>query len=205
MKEEKDVREDSPPFPLTDYSKYKLACERQLLDVNPRGIERVIARPATVCGYARRLRLDLTVNILTMHALVNRKIRVFGGKQLRPNLQIADMVRAYETLLSAPAEKIDGQAFNIGYQNRSVEELALLVRETIGDPGIAIEHVPTDDGRSYHINSDKIGAVLGFKPEHTIEDAVRDLAEKYRAGSIPDPMTDRRYYNIRTMQALKFI
>src|SRR5206468_4162247 len=137
---------------LTDYSRFKLDCERDLLaHPNVNGMERVIVRPATVCGYAPRLRLDLTVNILTIHALVNRKIRIFGGKQLRPNLNIEDMVRSYQLFLEAPAAKIDGEAFNVGFENRSVEEIAKLVRETLGDATIELEYTPTNDNRSYHV------------------------------------------------------
>ncbi|MGD0088928.1 MAG: NAD-dependent epimerase/dehydratase family protein [Planctomycetota bacterium] len=204
VKETPDVKEDAAPLPLTDYSKYKLACERDLQACSDlRGMEWVILRPATVCGYAPRLRLDLTVNILTIHALVNRKIRIFGGKQLRPNLNILDMVRAYQLALTAPAAALHRKAFNVGFQNRSVEDIALLVRETLGDKDIVLEYVHSDDNRSYHINSDKVRAELGFVPQHTIEDAVRSLAGPFRSGRIPNPMTDARYYNIKTMQQLK--
>src|SRR6185436_11414602 len=152
VKEEPDVREDAEPQPLTDYSRFKLDCERDLLaHAGANGMERVIVRPATVCGYAPRLRLDLTVNILTIHALVNHKIKIFGGKQLRPNLHVMDMVRAYQLFLNAPAEKIDREAFNVGFQNRSVEDIAKLVRQTLGDPSIELEYTPSDDNRSYHV------------------------------------------------------
>jgi nucleoside-diphosphate-sugar epimerase len=204
VKEEPDVREDAEPLPLTDYSKFKLACERDLLaHRSPNGMERVILRPATVCGYAPRLRLDLTVNILTMHGLVNRKIRIFGGKQLRPNLNIKDTVRAYQLFLNAPGDKIDRQTFNVGYQNRSVEDLAHTVRETLEDPSIELEYVPTEDNRSYHVNSDKIHSVLGFKAEYTIEDAVLSIAEAYRKGLISDPLGNPLYSNIKRMQQLR--
>src|SRR5580765_3451312 len=137
VKDEPDVREDAKPEPLTDYSRFKLDCERDLLaHSNPGGMERVIVRPATVCGYATRLRLDLTVNILTIHALVNHKIRIFGGKQLRPNLNVMDMVRAYLLFLDAPREKDDREAFNVGSQNRSVDDIAFIVRDTLGDKTI---------------------------------------------------------------------
>jgi len=204
VKEEPNVREDAEPKPLTDYSRFKLDCERDLLahaDVN--GMERVIVRPATVCGYAPRLRLDLTVNILTIHALVNHKIRIFGGKQLRPNLNIKDMVRAYHVLLEAPASKVDRQAFNVGFQNRSVEDIATLVKETLADPSIALEYTPTEDNRSYHVNSDKIKHALGFEPRFNIEDAIQSIAEAYRGGRISDPMKNTFYSNIKRMQELK--
>src|SRR5712691_12913625 len=169
VKEDPDVREDAKPQPLTDYSRFKLDCEKDLLaHPNPGGMERVIVRPATVCGYAPRLRLDLTVNILTIHALVNHKIRIFGGKQLRPNLHIKDMVRAYQLFLEAPGSKIDREAFNVGFQNRSVEDIAVMVRNTLGDNSIELEYTPTNDNRSYHVNADKIKDVLGFETRYTI-------------------------------------
>ena len=204
VKEEPEVREDAAPQPLTDYSRFKLACERDLLaHPDVKGMERVIVRPSTVCGYAPRLRLDLTVNILTIHALVNHKIRIFGGKQLRPNLHIKDMVRAYHVFLEAPGAKIDREAFNVGFQNRSVEDIAELVRQTLGDPTIALEYTPSADNRSYHVNSEKIKRVLGFEARFTIEDAILSIAEAYRAGRISDPFQDTTYSNIKRMQELK--
>lgn len=204
VKETPDVREDAEPLPLTDYSRFKLDCERDLL-AHPRvrGMERVIVRPSTLCGYAPRLRLDLTVNILTIHALVNHKIRIFGGKQLRPNLHILDMVRAYHAFLEAPGAKVDREAFNVGFQNRSVEDIATLVRATLGDPTIELEYTPSNDNRSYHVNSDKVRQVLGFDTRFTLEDAVRDIAAAYRAGKIPDPLNNTRLSNIKRMQELR--
>jgi nucleoside-diphosphate-sugar epimerase len=204
VKEDPNVREDAEPQPLTDYSRFKLDCERDLLahsKVN--GLERVIVRPSTVCGYAPRLRLDLTVNILTIHALVNHKIRIFGGKQLRPNLHIKDMVRAYHAFLEAPAGKIDREAFNVGFQNRSVEDIAKLVRDTLGDSTIQLEYTPSDDNRSYHVNSDKVKRVLGFDTRFTIEDAIKDIAEAWRAGKIRDPFNNTIFSNIKRMQELR--
>jgi nucleoside-diphosphate-sugar epimerase len=203
VKDEPNVTEDAEPEPLTDYSKFKLACERVLMD-RPRvnGMERVIIRPATVCGFAPRLRLDVVVNILTIHALVNRRIKVFGGDQLRPNIPVRDMVRAYLALLDARRELVDCEAFNAGRENHTVKQLAELVRAALEDPDIAIELMPTDDPRSYHINSDKIRRQLGFTPEYTIQDAMRELGHAFRSGWLKDPMHNPVYYNIRTMQRL---
>ena len=212
VKAETDVREDATPEPLTDYSRYKLACERQLLeyanpnsagsrDARPDQMVRTILRPATLCGYAPRLRLDLTVNILTIHALANRRIRVFGGDQLRPNLHIADMVRAYLTFLTAPAQAIDGEAFNIGYQNRSVKDIAQIVRTVIGDEDIEIVFEPSDDQRSYHVNSDKVKAVLGFEPRYTIANAVQGLVDAWQNERIQQPFGPL-HHNIKRMQEL---
>ena len=202
-----DVTEDHPLVPLTLYNKYKGLCEPILKRYADQSFTGVIFRPATVCGYAPRLRLDLSVNILTNHAVTNNKITVFGGSQLRPNLHVQDYCDAVALFLTAPAEKIQKETFNVGYQNMSIMDIALLVKRVVeegfpGRPPIEIITTPTDDIRSYHINSDKIARVLGFRPKYTIEDAVRSLCEAFKAGKIANSMTDDRYYNIRTMKKL---
>lgn len=201
LKEEKNVRETSTCEPLTDYSKYKLECEKILLEFGKKQeFEHVIVRPATVCGYAPRLRLDLVVNILTINALMTGKIKIFGGKQLRPNINIKDVVRVYKLFLTAPSEKINAEIFNAGYQNRSVDDLAHIVRDVIGDKKIVFENVPTNDMRSYHINSDKIRKVLGYEPKYTIEEGVHSLLNAYRRGLILNGLKNPLYYNIKMMQ-----
>jgi nucleoside-diphosphate-sugar epimerase len=199
---EGDVTEDLPLEPLTDYSKYKALCEEFLLENPQPGFTKLIIRPATVCGYSPRLRLDLTVNILTNHAVNNKKITVFGGEQMRPNLHIDDMTDLYVQALKWPDDLIDGKIFNVGYENHKVREIAEMVRNVIG-PEVEIVTTQTNDNRSYHICSDKIKRELGFVPKRTIEDAVRDLDKAFKEGKISNPMTDLRYYNIKMMQALK--
>ena len=201
IKAEENVTEELPLEPLTDYSKYKALCEDVLLKERAPGFTTLILRPATVCGYSPRLRLDLTVNILTNHAVNNRKIAVFGGQQKRPNLHIADMTDLYVQALAWPAAAIDGKIFNAGYENHKVAEIADMVRQAVG-PDVQIVTTPTDDHRSYHVSSEKIKRELGFAPQHTIEDAVKDLVTAFGAGQIPNSMTDMRYYNIKTMQAI---
>jgi len=203
VKSEPHVREDNTCEPLTDYSKYKLLCEQVLQSTDLGNCEYVILRPATVCGYAPRMRLDLTVNILTINALARKEIRVYGGSQLRPNINIKDMIEAYRILLEAPREKIHGEVFNAGYENLAVAELAGLVQREVGDPEVVITVAPTHDQRSYHINSDKIKRVLGFEPCHTVGEAVQSICDAYRKGYIPNPLSDPRYYNISTLQAVK--
>ena len=200
IKEDAEVTEDLELEPLTDYSKFKALCEEELLAERAPGFAVLVLRPATVCGYSPRLRLDLTVNILTNHAVNNGKIRVFGGSQKRPNIHIADMTDLYLHCLAAPAEAIDGKIFNAGYENHPVMEIAEMVRDVVG--GVPIEVVPTDDLRSYHVNSDKIRRDLGFAPAHTIEQAIGDLRDAFRAGEVPDPLDDPLYYNIKRMQEL---
>ena len=203
-----NVTEDHPLVPLTLYNKYKGMCEPLLLKHTDDCFVGVVFRPATVCGYAPRLRLDLSVNILTNHAVTNNKITVFGGSQLRPNLHVQDYADLCKLLLVAPTEKIANQIFNCGYQNMTIMEIAHMVKKVVEQElpqkaPIDIVTTPTDDNRSYHINSDKIKKTLGFAPKHTIEEAVRDLCRAFRDGKIPNSFSDDRFYNVRTLKKLK--
>ena len=208
VKEEADVTEDLKPEPLTDYSKFKAQCEEVLEQEREPGFVTLTIRPSTVCGYAPRQRLDVIVNILTNQAVVNRKIKVFGGSQMRPNIHIDDMCAVYQAALTLPNEKIDGKVYNAGYDNATVMELAQLVKrvvETDNEYGGAIdlEVVPSNDNRSYKVSSKKIATELRFVPTKTIEDAVRDLLAAFKDGRLKNTMDDIRYYNIKTMQAAK--
>lgn len=208
VSDQPDVTEDHPLVPLTLYNKYKGMCEPLLFKHTSPSFVGVAFRPATVCGYAPRQRLDLSVNILTNHAVNNNKITVFGGDQMRPNLHIGDYCAAVELLLEAPDEKIANEVFNVGFQNMSIRDIANLVKRVVqqefpekGD--IAIVTTPSDDNRSYHINSDKIKRVLGYVPKHSIEDAVRDLCRAFKDGKLPNAMTSDIYYNVRRMKNLR--
>ena len=205
-----EVTENHPLVPLTLYNKFKGLCEPLLFKHQSEKFVCVAIRPATVCGYSPRMRLDLTVNILTNHAVNTGKITVFGGEQLRPNIHIQDMCDLYQLLLEAPEEKIAGETFNAGYQNHRVTEIAQMVRrvtrEEFPDKGdIEIVMTPTNDIRSYHINSDKIAAKLGFRPRRGIEDAVRDLCRAFKAGRLPGSMTDERYINVKVLQTKRAV
>lgn len=200
IKEEDNVTEDLPLKPLTDYSKYKAMCEEVLESQREPGFTALTIRPATICGYSPRLRLDLSVNILTNLAFTKRQITVFGGEQRRPNLHIEDMTDLYLETLKFPSDKIDGKIFNAGWQNLSIRAIAELVKKEVGDD-VQIVTSPTDDLRSYHISSEKIKRELGWAPKRTIQDAVRDLVGAFKAGKIPNSLTDPRYFNIKTMQA----
>jgi len=204
IKDEPNVTEDMPLEPLTDYSRYKALCEQVLADRREPGFQCLILRPATVCGYSPRLRLDLAVNILTNHAVNRRRIEVLGGSQLRPNIHIQDIVDLYVRCLSWPDALFDGRIYNAGYENHSLAEIARIVRDVVGDD-VQIVTKPTDDLRSYHISSERLARETGFRPRHTIAEAVRDLVEAFADGKIPDPMTDSRYYNIRRMQELALV
>lgn len=203
-----EVFEDNPKVPLTLYNRYKWECEEQLQHFNDPGFVWVTIRPATVCGYSPRCRLDLSVNILTNHAVNKGRITVFGGDQKRPNLHILDMVDAYKLLLSLPDKKIDRKTYNCGFQNLSIMQIAELARrvtqEEMPEKGaIAIDVTSSDDPRSYQINSDKIRRELGFSPRFTIEDAVRDMVKAFRQGLLPGSLDDAKYYNVKRLQELK--
>lgn len=207
VSDQPEVTEEHPLVPLTLYNKYKGMCEPLLFKHTTPEFVGVVFRPATVCGYAPRQRLDLSVNILTNHAVRNNKITVFGGAQMRPNLHIQDYCDLVKLLLTIGSEKIANQIFNCGYQNMTINEIAVLVKRVVEEEfpekaPIAIVTTPTDDNRSYHINSDKITRVLGFHPRHTIDQAVRDLCGAFKAGRLPDSMTEDWYYNVRTLKRL---
>lgn len=202
VKEEAEVTEELSLEPLTDYSKFKAMCEDQLLQ-EAGGMTSLVLRPATVCGYSPRLRLDLTVNILTNFAVNKGEITVFGGGQQRPNLHIEDMTDLYIQSLRYPAEKIDKKIFNAGYENHTVAQIAEMVQMEVGKH-ISIKRVPTDDNRSYRVSSKKIALELGFKPVHTILEAIRDLKHAFEKGLIPNSFTDSRYFNIKRMQEVSF-
>jgi len=199
IKDEAEVTEDLPLEPLTDYSKFKALCEEELEEEREPGFATLVIRPSTVCGYAPRLRLDLTVNILTNHAINKGKITVFGGTQKRPNIHIDDMVGLYLFVLQQDDEKIDGKILNAGYENFTVMEIAEMVRDALGGD-IGIEVTPPDDNRSYHVSSEKMKKELGFMPQHTILDAVKDLKAAFEAGKVPNSMDDPIYFNIKLMQ-----
>ncbi len=201
IKDSPDVNEEMPLEPLTDYSKFKAKCETILSKYQSPDFTTLTIRPATVCGYSPRLRLDLTVNILTNLAINKGEITVFGGEQKRPNIHIEDMTDLYCVLLELPAKQIAGKIFNAGYENHTVAEIARMVKNVIGDK-VKIITTPTNDHRSYHISSQKIKRELGFEPRHTIEDAVADLKREFLAGHIPDSLTNPKYFNVKLMQKI---
>jgi nucleoside-diphosphate-sugar epimerase len=203
IKEEDNVTEDLPLKPLTDYSKYKALCEDVLQEYQGPDFTTVTIRSATVCGYSPRLRLDLTVNILTNHAINRGTITVFGGEQKRPNIHIEDITDLYVDLLRRPGSQIAGKVWNAGYENHRVKEIAEMVRNVVGPERVKIVTSPTDDHRSYHISSEKIRRDLGFVARRSLDDAIRDLSTAFQSGQVPNAMDDMRYYNVKTMQAVQ--
>jgi len=201
IKDNKNVNEEMSLEPITDYSKYKAQCEKVLSKHKSNNFETVTIRPATVCGFSKRQRLDVIVNILANLAFHKRQITVFGGQQLRPNIHINDMLRAYKILLEASADKVNGEIFNAGWENKSVNEISGTVKNIIGDD-VKIIKSKTDDNRSYHISSKKIKDILNFNTKFTITDAVKDLKEAFEKKLFEDTLNNDLYFNIKRMNNL---
>jgi nucleoside-diphosphate-sugar epimerase len=201
IKEEKDVHEEMTLEPLTDYSKFKAECETILSNFHDDDFITVTLRPATVCGYSPRQRLDVVVNILTNLAYHKGEISVFGGSQLRPNIHIEDMAEAYMVILDAPDEKVSKKVFNVGCENHSVLELAKTVQEVVSR-NVKLVVSPTDDLRSYHVSSEKFLKELGFATRHSIKQASIDLVQAFEKGLLPNSLEDERYFNIKRMQSI---
>lgn len=203
IKSEPDVHEDMSLEPLTDYSKFKADCEKILFKYTDEQFITTVIRPATVCGYAPRQRLDLVVNILTNLAYNTGKIKVMGGAQLRPNIHIEDMVRAYIHILEAAEDQVQGETFNAGYHNHSVLDLGKMVQKVVGKSReVDLEIVPTNDDRSYHVSSKKIKDKLGFAPIYNIENAVEDLVDAFEKKQLENPLENIEYFNIKKMKAV---
>jgi nucleoside-diphosphate-sugar epimerase len=189
LKDEDQVTEDLELFPLSEYNKTKMVGERVLLSYSDDMAVQIV-RPATVCGYSPRMRLDVSVNMLTMQALANGVITVYGGKQVRPNIHIDDITDLYLFLLKNPQHT---GIYNAGFENLSILEIAEMV---VSHMPATIEVTESNDPRSYRVNSDKLLAT-GFRPKKTVDHAVREIIEMYKQGTIKD---DDSYHNLRWMQ-----
>jgi nucleoside-diphosphate-sugar epimerase len=202
-----EVTEEHELVPLTLYNKYKGMCEPLLLSEGNENFEVVVFRPATVCGYSPRQRLDLSVNILTNLAYNSGEMTVFGGDQRRPNIHILDYIDVVRLLLVAPKQSIHKQVFNVGNENLTINEIAYLVKTIVegeipSKREVRILRTESIDNRSYHINSDKIFKVLGFKAKRTVEEAVLELCQAFKAGKIPNSLEDDQYFNVKTLRKL---
>jgi nucleoside-diphosphate-sugar epimerase len=188
VKDEEQVTEALTLEPISEYNKTKMVAERVLLSyANDMTVQ--IVRPATVCGLSPRMRLDVSVNMLTMQALKNGEITVFGGEQSRPNIHIDDITDLYIFLLKNPA--VTG-VYNAGFENLTISEIAGYIAERLS---AKVTVTPSNDPRSYRINSDKLLAT-GFRPSKTVADAVSEIVAAYEAGELEDK---DRWYNLRWM------
>jgi nucleoside-diphosphate-sugar epimerase len=190
VKEEPEVTEELSLVPISDYNKTKMISERVLMSYRDKILVQCI-RPATVCGYSPRMRLDLSVNMLTIQALANGRITVLGGSQIRPNIHIKDMVAVYLYLLKM-GDKIEG-IYNAGFENISILDIAHKI----------IAHIPAEiiisesnDPRSYRLCSNKLFAA-GFKQRYSVDDAIKEVAGEFRAGNLKN---EDKWYNIRKMK-----
>ena len=191
VKEEENVTEDLDLDPISDYNKTKMVSERVLMSYKD-DIEVYLLRPATVCGYSPRMRLDLTVNLLTRQAIEDGIITVFGGDQVRPNVHINDMVSAYLHFLSNDFET---GVYNVGFENMSVSQIASIVSERVG---VNIRVTESNDPRSYRLNSDKLLST-GFTPNHSVNDAIEEIIMAYKKNII---QTSDNNYNVKKMVQL---
>ncbi len=201
IKNDRNVDENCSLEPITDYSKFKAKCEEILLKYSDDNFLGTIVRPATVCGYSKRQRLDLVVNILTNLAFNKGEILVFGGAQLRPNINIKDMCSVYLDIIKSKKENVKSEIFNVGFENYSVEKLANIVSENIKKK-VSIKYVKSDDNRSYHISSDKVTNKIGFKTNFTIENAVIELRKAFERNKLKDPLNNEMYFNIKRMKSI---
>ena len=202
VSEADNITEDHPLKPITHYNTYKAKCEPILLQEENNIFQPVIFRPATVCGYSPRMRLDLSVNILTAHAITKNLITVFGGTQRRPNLHILDYIDACILLLNS--NDVVGKTYNIGNENMTLAEIAKLVRSTLTEvdskfSNIEITTTPSDDIRSYHIDSSRIFREIGFKPTRTISDAVKEIYFAFANKDIDINIGLNKYHNVKTL------
>ena len=179
IKEDINVTENVKLEPITDYSKFKAQCEEICLKYSSKDFITTIIRPATVCGFSKRQRFDLVVNILTNLGVNTGQITVFGGKQLRPNIHINDMIDAYINVLEQEEKKVNSKIYNVGYENQPVLELANLVKKNI-EKKVEIILTETADNRSYHISSDKIRNELDFINKYTIKDAIIGIKNAFK-------------------------
>ena len=190
VKDEDNVTEDLSLVPVSDYNKTKMIAERILLSYKDNMLLHIL-RPATVCGYSPRMRLDLSVNMLTIQALANARITVFGGSQTRPNIHIKDMIKVYQHFLNSL--ELKSGIFNAGFENLSIMSIAEKVKEYVP---AEIVKTNSDDPRSYRVNSDKLIGT-GFQPSYSVQDAINEIIEKYHSGRIED---DDGCYNLRVMK-----
>lgn len=198
IKKEKDVNESCALEPLTDYSKFKVKCEEILINKKQKNFHPIILRPSTVNGYSPRQRLDVVVNIMTNLAYHNKKITVFGGDQLRPNIYIEDMIRAYLCVLEAPLHLVSGEIFNVGDENLTVNEIALSVKKIFKE-NIIIEKSYSEDNRSYHVSSSKIKKQLNFNLNYNVIDGIKSLISAFSTKKIKNTMSDDSYYNLKVI------
>lgn len=191
VKKEDRVTEDLDLVPLSPYNKTKI-CSEKILEAYSKKFSLTIVRPATVCGFSKRMRLDVAVNLLTMQALKNGKMTVLGGKQFRPNVHIQDVTDLYLFMIKRP--ELNG-VYNCGFENMTISSIAKLIQKYVKAEIVTKE---SNDPRSYRLDSQKLINV-GFAPRHTVDDAIKEIVEKYAQKEFID---DDAFYNVNWMRRL---
>jgi nucleoside-diphosphate-sugar epimerase len=189
VRSEPRVTEDLTLVPISEYNKTKMVAERVVLSYADQ-MKTTIIRPATTCGCSPRMRLDLTVNLLTMQALTKGAMTVFGGSQVRPSVHIDDLVDLY---LFAADRGLTG-IYNAGFENLTVLEIANRIAAAIP---VKITMLPPNDPRSYRLCSDRVLAT-GFTPKKDIATAIAEVADAYRSGRLKD---EPEWHNVAWMKA----
>jgi nucleoside-diphosphate-sugar epimerase len=184
--QDKIATEETECKPLTIYSKCKLRSEEEILPLNDNNFIATAVRPATLSGFAPRLRLDLVVNNMSSQAAFSGKLKVYGGEQYRPNLSVTDMVKVYLTLLEQDGKIIGGKAYNVGESNLTIMEIVKKISTAMDKRKLVIDKYDSDDKRSYWINSDKAKKEWGFKPTHTVNDSIKEIINAVVQKNIPD-------------------
>ena len=197
-----NVTEDHPLLPMTDYNKYKADCEPILIKYLDDKFQGLTIRPATVCGFSEKMRFDLTVNILTNFAYNRGFIKVLGGQQTRPNIHLEDMCDLYEYLTKVSFDKINKKIYNAGVENLKIIEIANIIKDIFQkklNKNIEIRIEPSNDKRSYNINSDKIKKELGFEFKRNVSNAVNDLIDNFTNGNLKNTFDDK-WLNIEVLK-----
>jgi|TARA_B100000780_G_scaffold279167_1_gene256118 nucleoside-diphosphate-sugar epimerase len=193
VKEEPNVVEDMVLVPISTYNKTKMIAERVIMSYSE-SLKVHCIRPATVCGYSPRMRLDISVNLLTMQALKYGEITVFGGSQTRPNINIKDMINVYLHFINN--SNIENGYYNAGLENMTILKIAEIIKEKTG---ATIKIEPSNDPRSYRQNSDKLIST-GFKFQYNVVNAIEEIIAKYNNKILEDKEI---YYNLKVMKNLK--
>lgn len=200
VKKEKRVHEGLILAPISIYGKLKAKYEPYVEELNDKNFTTVSLRPGTVCGLSPRQRFDLLVNVLTINALINKKIMINGGEQYRTNITNNDMVNIYKLMLEVPDRKIAGEIFNVSFENYTVLQTAEIVKDVIGnDIKIEVKNNMIDK-RSYRLDSTKFIKHFEYKQLNTVRGAVSEIVAEYEKGHFQDGLTNDKYYDIRILK-----
>lgn len=196
------INEKCNPEPLTDYSRFKFYCEKLLLSYPDDCLDVVIVRSATVCGYSPRMRFDIVPNLFINQVYTYGELLVYGGNQLRPFIDIDDIVDLYIYLLETPVSHISKLIFNAGFDNFSILSLAKTIKDLTLHSYINIHFTYTSDNRSYHISSKKLTSLLNWSTTKTLAQAIINLMNRYDKSIFVNTDKDNIYYNVKRLSIM---